>query len=110
MSDEQSQLQMLYFLRRVQLKQLRQTEHWIQEAERRAAQQVARRPPPPAPDWVLERGIGQGALPVLVHTGACYMQFTRRKALSRDEARQALVDGVPACTHCHPDTALGFLE
>ncbi|MBT2394341.1 hypothetical protein J7E87_34310 [Streptomyces sp. ISL-1] len=108
MADEQSHLQMLYFLRRVQLKHLRQTEHWIEEAERRAAEQVARRPP--APDWVLERGIGQGAPPVLVHTGACYMRFTRRRALSRDEARQALVDGVPACTHCHPDTELGFLE
>jgi uncharacterized protein DUF6233 len=110
MSDEQTHLQMLYFLRRVQLKHLQQTDHWIQEAERRQDQQAARRPPPPAPDWILERGIGQGEPPVLVHTGACYMQFTRRRTLSRDEARQALVDGVPACTHCHPDTALGFLE
>ncbi|WP_406279084.1 DUF6233 domain-containing protein [Streptomyces sp. NBC_00191] len=39
--------------------------------------------------------------------GSCYMHFTRRKAL---KALKALIDGVPACTHCHPDTALGFLD
>lgn len=105
-----SQLQMLHFLRRVQLQQLEQTDRWIRDAERLQAAQAARRPPPPPPDWLLERGIGQGARPVLVHIGSCYMKFTRRKALSRDEARQALIDGVPPCTHCHPDTALGFLD
>lgn len=102
-----SQLQMLHFLRRVQLQQLEQTDRWIRQAESLQAAKAARQPPP---DWLLERGIGQGARPVLVHTGSCYMQFTRRKTLSRDEARQALIDGVPACTHCHPDTALGFLD
>ncbi|MFD9794195.1 DUF6233 domain-containing protein [Streptomyces sp. NPDC059070] len=32
------------------------------------------------------------------------------RAVDRDTARQALVDGVQACGFCRPDTALGMID
>ncbi|MFE7400654.1 DUF6233 domain-containing protein [Streptomyces sp. NPDC057557] len=32
------------------------------------------------------------------------------RAVTREQALQALVAGVRACTHCRPDTELGILE
>lgn len=77
-----------------------------QEQQARAEQQRIER----APDWLLERGIGQGGKPAEVHRGDCHAAGKRRQAITRDEARQYLVDGVRACTHCRPDTELGVLE
>ncbi|MFD9764708.1 DUF6233 domain-containing protein [[Kitasatospora] papulosa] len=64
---------------------------------------------PPAPDWVLEHGIGVGAPPMEVHVGGCYAAGDRVRPLTREQALTALTDGVDACTHCRPDTALGLL-
>ncbi|MFF3687510.1 DUF6233 domain-containing protein [Streptomyces sp. NPDC002187] len=85
----------------------------VQRAIVRQEQQVAihRRSPLPdvVPDWMLERGIGQGAPPVAVHVGGCHMAGKRTETLERDQAVRALTDGVEACSHCRPDTALGLL-
>ncbi|MGW2113234.1 DUF6233 domain-containing protein [Streptomyces sp. NPDC001948] len=75
------------------------------EAERRQGE--ARRPP--APDWIVELGIGQGAPLSEVHAGHCPAAGKRRRVIDRDQARALLADGVRACTHCRPDTALGVL-
>ncbi|NUP23586.1 MAG: hypothetical protein HOZ81_47530 [Streptomyces sp.] len=75
------------------------------EAERRQGEE--RRPP--APDWVLELGIGVGALPAEVHAGHCYAIGRRRRPITREQALAALAEGVRACVHCRPDTDLGVL-
>jgi hypothetical protein len=72
------------------------------EAER----ERARRARPPRPEWVVELGIGDGRPPLEVHAGHCYAIGTRRQAVSHNEARQLLADGVRACSHCTPDTTL----
>ncbi|MET7646978.1 DUF6233 domain-containing protein [Streptomyces sp. NPDC005426] len=64
---------------------------------------------PPAPDWVLEVGIGQGAPPSEVHVGGCYAAGKRRREITREQALAALSEGVRACAHCRPDTDLGVL-
>ncbi|MBD0844743.1 DUF6233 domain-containing protein [Streptomyces sp. TRM68416] len=65
---------------------------------------------PPAPDWIIELGIGCRNPPVQVHAGDCYAAAKRRRAVDRDEARRLLAAGLPACTHCRPDRHLGILE
>lgn len=77
-----------------------------EEQQARAARERAER----APEWLLERGIGQGGRPVEVHRGDCHAAGKRRQGISAEGARRALADGVPACTHCRPDTELGVLE
>ncbi|MFG3545757.1 DUF6233 domain-containing protein [Streptomyces clavifer] len=34
----------------------------------------------------------------------------RRRAISREQAVTALIEGVQACVHCRPDTTLGILD
>lgn len=63
-----------------------------------------------APEWIVELSIGQGGQPIEVHRGDCYAAGKRRRDITGDEARQKLVEGVRACTHCRPDTELGVLE
>ncbi|MFF4645005.1 DUF6233 domain-containing protein [Streptomyces sp. NPDC001389] len=75
-----------------------------------AAERSARQAPPPPPDWLLEHGIGAGRQPVRVHVGDCWDTRTRCKPATADVARRALAEGVEACTHCRPDTALGVLD
>ncbi|WP_406369749.1 DUF6233 domain-containing protein [Streptomyces sp. NBC_00647] len=75
------------------------------EAEREHGRQAR----PPQPDWMIEHGLN-GGRPVYVHLGHCHMKGKRSRNASRDQARQALAEGVPACTHCRPDTELGVLE
>lgn len=65
---------------------------------------------PPAPDWLLEFGLNRDAPPVYVHTGECHMAGKRSKPATRNTAMRALTDGVDACPHCRPDTALGILD
>ncbi|GHH55714.1 DUF6233 domain-containing protein [Streptomyces candidus] len=75
--------------------------------EREAAQQRAASVRPPAPDWVVTTSPG-ARLPTDVHTGDCFAA-PRGRAVTVDEARRALTDGLNACPACRPDTALGFL-
>ncbi|WP_413755084.1 DUF6233 domain-containing protein [Streptomyces sp. MMBL 11-3] len=72
------------------------------EVEQARTQQVR----PPRPQWIIELGIGAGRAPVEVHCGDCYAIGKRRQAVTRDEARRLLADGVRACSHCTPDTTL----
>ncbi|MFF4849459.1 DUF6233 domain-containing protein [Streptomyces sp. NPDC001194] len=37
-------------------------------------------------------------------------QPKRCAPIDTDQARRALVEGIPACPHCRPDTALGMPE
>ncbi|WP_318202938.1 DUF6233 domain-containing protein [Streptomyces sp. SCL15-4] len=77
-----------------------------QEQERQQGAQAR----PPAPDWLLELGIGRDSPPVYVHEGGCWSTGKRARGVSRAAALRALVEGVPACPHCRPDSALGYLD
>ncbi|MDT0567893.1 DUF6233 domain-containing protein [Streptomyces sp. DSM 3412] len=90
--------------------QLDQIGRWIAEEERKVAAAEARRPPPPPPDWLIERGIGVGRPPMYVHVGDCHMARGMRRGVDQAQARRALAEGVEACSHCRPDTALGIVE
>jgi hypothetical protein len=65
---------------------------------------------PPAPDWLIEMGLNRDAPPNAVHVGGCHMAGKRSKGISRTDALRWLAEGIPACTHCRPDSELGFLE
>ncbi|MER6782381.1 MULTISPECIES: DUF6233 domain-containing protein [unclassified Streptomyces] len=105
-----SRLHLLRFLEKVQLQDLQRTRDWIAAEEQHAAAVAVRRPAPPAPEWLIERGIGVGRLPVCIHTGTCWDAGKRCTAINTDEARRSLAEHVPACPHCRPDVALGMLE
>jgi hypothetical protein len=47
---------------------------------------------------------------VYVHVGDCPMAGKRSRGVQRDQALRALADGIAACTHCRPDTELGYVE
>jgi hypothetical protein len=105
-----SRLDQLRFLERVQLADLERTRRWIaaeeqRETERRRGEQAR----PPEPDWLIEQGI-DGRQPVYVHVGGCHMAGKRSRGAQRDQALRALADGIDACTHCRPDTELGYVE
>ncbi len=83
----------------------------IAAAEKREAERqtgIEHRPPPP--DWLLEAGLNRDSPPVYVHAGGCWNAGKRSRGVDRDTALRALADGIPACTHCRPDTELGWLE
>ncbi|MEU2791198.1 DUF6233 domain-containing protein [Streptomyces sp. NPDC007100] len=65
---------------------------------------------PPRPDWLLEteRLGGRDGRAVRVHVGGCG-QAARGRAISREQAVDALGRGVEACYGCRPDTELGIL-
>ncbi|WP_327310037.1 DUF6233 domain-containing protein (plasmid) [Streptomyces sp. NBC_01298] len=74
-----------------------------------------RRPPPPSvaggmpvpPDWKVESMRGRdGPVPMSVHVGACTMGEGR--AVSRDEARRLIAEGVEPCPFCSPENSLGM--
>ncbi|WP_409240326.1 DUF6233 domain-containing protein [Streptomyces sp. PA5.6] len=46
------------------------------EAERLRGEQAR----PPVPDWIVERGIGQGGPPIEVHRGDCHAAGSRQAA------------------------------
>ncbi|GGT29437.1 DUF6233 domain-containing protein [Streptomyces chromofuscus] len=111
-----SRLELLRFARRVVVQQataaLAQLDRWIadeqrRESERRRADEM--RPPPP--EWLVERGLNKSNL-VAVHAGECWVAARNDRCVgaSRAQALDALRRQVPACPHCRPDTALGFLE
>lgn len=81
----------------------------VREREAQQAQaEAARRER--APDWVIEYGLNRDSLPTAVHVGGCRMAGKRVKPVDAETARRALVEGVEACTHCRPDSELGYLE
>ncbi|MFG2144145.1 DUF6233 domain-containing protein [Streptomyces sp. NPDC048696] len=109
--SESSRLAALLFLERVQRADLARTRRWIDQERQRAAEEAARRPLPPPPDWVLAyQRTGRGPTPEAVHVGGCSMAPGQPKAITREQALAALADGVSACEYCRPDTELGVLE
>ncbi|WP_371681520.1 DUF6233 domain-containing protein [Streptomyces sp. NBC_01276] len=77
--------------------ELSRTERALAAAEeQRAPFEVARRPAPLRPDWLIEHGIGTGRPPMRVHAGTCWDTRTRCKPASTDAARRALAEGIPA--------------
>ncbi|WP_329230180.1 DUF6233 domain-containing protein [Streptomyces canus] len=105
-----SRLAMLRFLERVQVRDLERTRRWIADEEKRETERqqgIAARPP--APDWLIERGLSQHNA-VYVHVGDCWNAGSRSKGVERDQALRALADGVTPCPQCRPDTALGILD
>ncbi|WP_449352103.1 DUF6233 domain-containing protein [Streptomyces shaanxiensis] len=77
---------------------------------RKAEEEHGRKRRPPTPEWVVEVGIGTRRPPVQVHAGTCHMIGSRRRPISRDEARRLLAEGLRACTHCQPDTQLHIID
>ncbi|WP_318201019.1 DUF6233 domain-containing protein [Streptomyces sp. SCL15-4] len=104
------------------LPRLRTLETWLAVSLDRVRQQIAaaerqqqeqqrgEQARPPAPDWLLELGIGRDTPAVYVHEGGCWNAGKRSKGVDRSTALRALVEGVAACPHCRPDSALGYLE
>ncbi|MFE2832136.1 DUF6233 domain-containing protein [Streptomyces mirabilis] len=110
MNDQPSRLDLLLFLKRVQEADLERTRRWIAAEERRQAEQRrGEQARPPDPDWLIEQGLS-GRAAVYVHVGGCRMAGKRSRGVERDQALRALAEGVDACTHCRPDSELGFLE
>jgi hypothetical protein len=110
-----SRLEALQFVRRVveqqAQRQLGLIDRWIAQEERREAERrrgEEMRPAPP--EWLLEHGLsGPQGRPLYVHTGACWNAGDRSRPVTREQALHALQQ-VPACSHCRPDTALGYLD
>lgn len=92
------------WVERIDAKMARLREEQVQQAQ--AEERRIER----TPEWIVERGIGDGGPPVEVHRGDCHAAGKRRRPVGQEEARRALADGVRACTHCRPDTELGVLE
>ncbi|OKI37401.1 hypothetical protein A6A28_32490 [Streptomyces sp. CB03578] len=90
--------------------ELSRTEQALAAAEKREAATIRKRPAPEPPAWLVERGIGVGRLPVRVHAGDCWDTRSRCAPAGADQIRALLAQGIPACPHCRPDTALGVLE
>ncbi|GAA0501064.1 DUF6233 domain-containing protein [Streptomyces olivaceiscleroticus] len=86
--------------------QLDRVRHRIAQLEAEAAAHEQRRTPAPRPDWLIEPGIS--GRPISVHTGDCGMSGKRPRPVTRDQARNALAEGVEPCGMCRPDTALGI--
>ncbi|MET7538248.1 DUF6233 domain-containing protein [Streptomyces sp. NPDC005507] len=105
-----SRLDMLHFARRIAVQQVEQIDRWIAAEERRETGQAREAAPrPPAPDWLIEMGLG-GRDPVYVHIGGCHMAGKRSRGVDRDQALRAVTEGIDACPHCRPDTELRVLD
>ncbi|MFF9363892.1 DUF6233 domain-containing protein [Streptomyces griseoluteus] len=77
------------------------------EVERQRGQQAR----PPAPEWVLQLGPDPRNVEA-VHVGDCPTPRKRRRtrAMTRQQAVDALSEQVPACPLRRPDTVLGVLD
>jgi hypothetical protein len=76
--------------------------------QREAEREYGRQRLLPAPDWIIELGIGR--TPTQLHACDCYAAGKRRRPVDRDEARRLLRSGLPTCSHCSPDQHLGISE
>jgi hypothetical protein len=104
-------LDKLRIVRAYLVHQLDQVDRWIADEERKAAEKRhGEQARPPQPDWLLEAGLNRDAVPVYVHVGGCHMAGKRSRGIGRGDALRWLAEGVPACTHCRPDSELGYLE
>ncbi|MET9142417.1 DUF6233 domain-containing protein [Streptomyces sp. NPDC004042] len=92
----------------LQLDQVRQRISAVEQREQERQRGIDARPP--VPDWVLEHSIGVDRAPVAVHVGGCHMAGKRVRGIPRDMALRALTEGIDACSHCRPDTGLGFVD
>ncbi|HEY6115131.1 MAG TPA: DUF6233 domain-containing protein [Candidatus Dormibacteraeota bacterium] len=111
MNDQPSRLDLLRFLERVQQADLQRTRRWIADEERKAAErQRGEQARPPAPDWLLEMGLNRDSPPNMIHVGGCHMAGKRSKGISRTDALRWLAEGIPACSHCRPDSELGYFD
>ncbi|MFF1498193.1 DUF6233 domain-containing protein [Streptomyces sp. NPDC058304] len=90
--------------------ELSRTEQALAAAEEREAATTRQQPPPEPPAWLVERGIGVSRLPARLHTGDCWEPGKRCAPAAPEQVRRLLAEGIPACIHCRPDTALGVLE
>ncbi|MFJ6085115.1 DUF6233 domain-containing protein [Streptomyces sp. NPDC092369] len=104
-----TRLDMLRFARRVveqqAVRQLALIDRWIADEERLAERRRAEDRRPPPPEWVVQRGG--------VHVGSCWAVAKgawRSVPATREQALDALRNGVPACEACRPDRELRFLE
>ncbi|MER8226486.1 DUF6233 domain-containing protein [Streptomyces sp. NPDC094143] len=105
-----SRLALLRFLERVQERDLSRTRGWIADGERRqAGRRVGAARRPPAPAFLIERGLDRRNI-VALHTGECWDPAKRAKPAIREQAVEALRQQVPACTKCGPNTALGIVD
>ncbi|MFJ1904731.1 DUF6233 domain-containing protein [Streptomyces sp. NPDC088156] len=59
---------------------------------------------------MLELGLNRDSPPNMVHAGGCHMAGKRSRSIERSGALRWLAEGIPACTHCRPDSGLGYLE
>ncbi|MGW2098723.1 DUF6233 domain-containing protein [Streptomyces olivaceoviridis] len=109
-----SRLDVLRFARRVveqqAVRQLGLIDRWIAEEERREAErrQGERMRPAPA-DWLVQYGLNRDNVDA-VHVGGCWAakKSGRCRPATREQALDALRNGVSPCVHCRPDTALGL--
>ncbi|MFJ5548746.1 DUF6233 domain-containing protein [Streptomyces sp. NPDC093225] len=90
--------------------ELKRTEAALAAAEEAETQEAVRRLPPEPPAWLIERGIGTGRPAIRLHVGGCWDTGKRSIPATTEQVRHLLTEGVPACPHCRPDTALGVLE
>jgi len=90
------------------LDQVRRQIAAVEQRETERQRGIAARPP--EPDWLIEQGINRDSPAVYVHVGGCHMAGKRSRGVGRDVALRALADGVPACSHCRPDSELGYLD
>ncbi|MYR55968.1 hypothetical protein GTY54_06800 [Streptomyces sp. SID625] len=116
MTDSPSRLDLLLFARRVLVQQheaaLAQVDGWIAEERRReAARQHAIEREQQRPEWLVQHGLNRQNIDS-VHVGDCWAakKSGRCRPVTREQAMEALQHHVPACTHCRPDTVLGFTE
>lgn len=81
-------------------------------AEARRGQRLAQTEHRPVPEveWRIQYGIGAVRRPVMVHTGDCSMGMARSRPVTREQAVEALAQGVEACVICRADSGLGILE
>lgn len=111
-SPELEKLRFLYFLYRVQLGQVAQTERWIEAELAKVRERASRRPLPAGPAFVLSYlRVGGKATADSVHLGDCAMVSHHTRPLDEQQARQAVTSGgIRACEICRPDSELGVLE